>query len=319
MGIRSMAVIPLVNGTNVMGCLNLASTAINPFSEARKSFIQRVSWRITSIIGLHKTQEKLKSTVEILNETISDLRVKQQLLIQKSKMESLGELSAGMAHEINQPLVIISLSVENILQKMESTGNELSVGYLNRKFEAIQLNVKRIQQIIENLRIFARDQSGIHFERVSIREAVGKTMAMIGPKVKSESIQMVLEGVNDHHHVLGNIFNLEQVFINILSNSIYAVNEKNKGVQGAEYAKRISITVTMKEDRVFIDFGDNGTGIREEHIEKLFTPFYTTKMEHGTGLGLAIVYGIVKEMNGDIVVTSKVDEFTNVRLSFPSV
>ncbi|MCX6305475.1 MAG: ATP-binding protein [Bacteroidetes bacterium] len=320
MGIRSIAVIPLTNGEHILGSLNLASSSTKPFSESRRVFVEGIAWRIASIISLHKAQENLKDTVDVLNETISDLRIKQQMLIQKSKMESLGELSAGMAHEIYQPLMIISLSIENIQQKLNSEAADLSLSYLRKKFETIQLNVTRIQQIIENMRIFARDQSGILFEKVNIREVINKTFEMVNPRIKNEGIQLIREDASENIHILGNIFKLEQVFLNILSNSIYAVNKKMTCDNVNEYRKRIGIKVATGNDRVTIDLTDNGTGIPEDHLEKLFTPFFTTKREGGgTGLGLPIVYGIVKEMNGDIKVRSKVNEFTNVQLVFPMI
>jgi C4-dicarboxylate-specific signal transduction histidine kinase len=320
MGIKAIAVIPLTQGETILGCLNLASSVANPFTESRKIFIEGAAWRISSIIGLNLAHEKQVKTVEILNETISDLRVKQQLLIQKSKMESLGELSAGMAHEINQPLVIISLSIENILQKINAQQKDISLTYLRKKFDSMQLNVIRIQHIIDNLRIFARDQSGILFEKVNIGTVITSTLEMIGPQLKKDEIYFLRDNADENLFVLGNIFKLEQVLLNIFSNSIYAVNQKMAGDATGEYKKRIGINISASNDQIIINLYDNGVGIQADHLEKLFTPFFTTKREgQGTGLGLPIVYGIIKEMNGEIKVTSKPDEFTNVQLIFPAV
>ncbi|MFZ4523551.1 MAG: ATP-binding protein [Bacteroidales bacterium] len=320
MGIKSLAFIPFYHSDKVLGCINVASAMANPFTKSRRVFIENIAWRISSIISMNNAQEKLKTTVDELHETISELRIKQQILIQKSKMESLGELSAGMAHEINQPLVIISLSIENIQQKIQSQPNEISPSYLNTKFESIQLNIKRIQQIIDNMRIFARDQSGILFEKVSIREVICRSLEMLAPRLKPEEIEMVCKNESATIYVLGNIYKLEQVFLNIISNSIYAVNEKMLNLGKDNYKKRIEINVSSDENQVIIEITDNGIGIREENLDKLFTPFFTTKMEgHGTGLGLPIVYGIIKEMNGEIRVKSSVNEFTSVLLVIPVV
>jgi PAS domain S-box-containing protein len=319
-GITSLAVIPLVMGEKLLGCLNLACCESNAFQATRKEFIERVGRRITSLIELHKMQQSLLRTVEKLNKTISDLRINQQILIQKSKMESLGEFSAGMAHEINQPLVIISLSVENIQQKLNTQSAELSPVYLKRKFEAIQLNVKRIQQIINNLRVFALDQSGILFEKVNMAEAITNTLEMVAPRLRSERIIFKCEEVGKPIFVFGNLFKLEQVLLNLISNSIYALKQRQETDRNEPCPKQISLQVTRQDDRVIIDLTDNGIGIPEENLEKLFTPFFTTKMaEGGTGLGLPIVYGIIKEMNGEINITSHVNEFTRVRLTFQGI
>jgi PAS domain S-box-containing protein len=319
-GRKTVAVIPLNHEEKIVGCLNFILNDPEHVTGEDRLFLETVAWRIARIISLHDSQSKLSKTVAELNETISDLKIKQQILIQKSKMESLGELSAGMAHEINQPLVIISLSIENIMQKMSVGPKVLPTAYLQRKFESMLLNVSRIQQIIDNMRIFAHDQSSIIFEKVSISELLSKTMEMVAVQFRAEGIKIIVDSVDGKAHVIGNIFKLEQVLLNLLSNSRYAVNEKfSKSANGA-FQKQIEIRAARKGNHLHLEVTDNGIGIMEEHIEKLFTPFFTTKMEGtGTGLGLPIVYGIVKEMNGDIRVTSKIDEYTTVRITLPAV
>jgi PAS domain S-box-containing protein len=319
-GRKTISVIPLVHEKQVVGCLNFIFSDSEKITSEDKSFIETIAWRIARIIGLHDTQMQLKKTVEELNETISDLKIKQQMLIQKSKMESLGELSAGMAHEINQPLVIISLSIENIMQKMVQGQKNLAIPYLQRKFESILLNVNRIQQIVDNMRIFARDQSSIIFEKVNIGVLISKTLEMISVQFRADGIKIVCDDIDEKASVIGNIFKLEQVLLNLLSNSRYAVIQKFNSSDVPGFQKQIEIKATRSGNVLIMDVFDNGIGITQEHIEKLFTPFFTTKREgDGTGLGLPIVYGIVKEMNGDINITSKVNEFTKVRIILPAV
>ncbi|MDP1623480.1 MAG: ATP-binding protein [Bacteroidales bacterium] len=319
-GKKTVSVIPLMNEKQIVGSLNVILNDPDKITSEDKLFMETVAWRIARIIGLYDAQLKLNKTVAELNETISDLKVKQQILIQKSKMESLGELSAGMAHEINQPLVIISLSIENILQKMLLGEKNISNAYLQRKFESILLNVSRIQQIVDNMRIFARDQSSITFEKVNIGELILKTMEMVSVQFRAEGIRIITDKIDGKAHVIGNIFKLEQVLLNLLSNSRYAVNEKFNRNMTPDFQKQIEIKAMQRKTDLHIEVSDNGIGIEKEHLEKLFTPFFTTKREEaGTGLGLPIVYGIVKEMNGDIDVNSKVDEFTIVRIILPAV
>lgn len=317
---RTVSVIPLIHDKRIIGSLNLLLSDLDQITWEDKSFIETIGWRIARIINLHDTQKKLQKTVEELNDTIGDLKIKQQMLIQKSKMESLGELSAGMAHEINQPLVIISLSIENIMQKMVMEKKNLSVAYLGRKFESILKNISRIQQIIDNMRIFARDQSSILFEKVNVGNWVSKTLEMVGVQYRSEGVKISCANVDEKANVIGNIFKLEQVLLNLLSNSRYSLLEKFKVTADPGFQKQIDIKAVKVGNELIVDVFDNGIGIPEEHIDKLFTPFFTTKREGaGTGLGLPIVYGIVKEMNGAITVTSKQNEFTNVRIVLPAV
>ncbi len=317
---KTISVIPLVHENQVLGCLNLILNDFENITSDDKSFIEAIVWRIARMIDLHDAQVKLNRTVEQLNQTISDLKIKQQMLIHKSKMESLGELSAGMAHEINQPLVIISLSIENIMQKMIMGRKDLSTAYLQRKFQSMLLNVNRIQQVVDNMRIFAQDHHDIVFKKVNIRELVSKTLEMVSVQFRAEGIKIVSADIDSKAHIVGNIFKMEQVLLNLMTNSRYAVIEKFKKTNDPGFQKQIEIKATKSANSVILDVSDNGIGISEEHIEKLFTPFFTTKREGaGSGLGLSIVYGIVKEMNGSITVTSDPGEYTNVRIVLPAV
>ncbi len=320
MGVLSVAMIPLAVGDNPLGYLFIASSDAHPFTSGRKITIESIAYRIAALIGMQRAQEELKETIKVLNNNIADIRIKQQMLIQKSKMESLGEMSAGVAHEINQPLMIISLSVENILQKLNTRSRRVSPSYLKKKTDTIQQNIVRISHIINNLRVFARDQSGILFERVDVEDVLDKTVELAHPQLRKHDIILERVQAGSRPCILGNPFKLEQAVINILSNSIYAVNEKSEGSPPSGYRKKISIRSSATGGVVHVDLEDNGSGIAEEIKEKLFTPFFTTKPEGGgTGLGLPIVYGIVREMNGEMEVTSRVGEYTCFRLTFPQV
>ncbi len=319
-GKKIVSVIPLVHENQIVGSLNFILNNPEQITTGDKLFLETIAWRIARIIGLHDAQLKLNKTVAALNETISDLKVKQQILIQKSKMESLGELSAGMAHEINQPLMIISLAIENISQKMARGKKNLSITYLQRKFDSVLMNVNRIKQIIDNMRIFARDQSNITFKKINIGELFTKTMEMVGVQYRAEGIKIITDNVDVKAHVIGNIFKLEQVLLNLLSNSRYALREKSIRPDMQGFLKQIEMKAVRAGNHLILEISDNGIGIPEDHIEKLFTPFFTTKREGaGTGLGLSIAYGILKEMNGEITVTSKVNEFTKIRIVLQAV
>ena len=319
-GLKVVAVIPMLHENHLIGCLTLAINDSEDFTEEDKTFIESMAWRIGRVVALMRSRDKFVNANLELNKTISELREKQQMLIQKSKLESLGELSAGMAHEINQPLMVISLSIENILQRLSAGYKNISMPYLQKKFESIMHNVNRIQLIIDNMRIFANEQTSIIFEKVNIAEVIEKSLSMISAQCRNEGIKIVTGTIDEKLYIIGNFFKLEQVILNLLSNSRYAVNDRGRKNGIPSYQKEIEITLTKAGNIAVIQVLDNGTGIPEEHVEKLFTPFFTTKEEgEGTGLGLPIVYGIVKEMNGEIKVDSRVDEFTRVQIMLPAL
>jgi len=320
MGLRVIAAIPLVHENHLIGCLSLSINDLEDFTEEDKTFIESMAWRIARVVALMRSRDKFVNANLELNKTISELREKQQMLIQKSKLESLGELSAGMAHEINQPLMVISLSIENILQRLSAGYKNISMPYLQKKFESIMHNVNRVQLIIDNMRIFAREQTSIIFEKVNISEVIEKSLSMISAQYRNEGIKLVIGRIDEKLYIIGNFFKLEQVILNLLSNSRYAVNYKGRKTVISSYQKEIEINVTNSGNNAVIEVKDNGIGIPEEHIERLFTPFFTTKEEgEGTGLGLPIVYGIVKELNGDIKVESRMNEFTRIEIILPSI
>lgn len=318
--IFALAFLPLLFNNLSIGALNLCSSMRKPFTEQRKILLERLATHLANILVLHRTNDKLEDTILKLNQTISDLKIKQQQLIQKSKMESLGVISAGMAHEINQPVQIISLSAENILARLESRENPVSGDYLKKKMETLIGSTTRIKRIVESLRLFAREQSGIFFERFSINEVMSNVLVMVNAQLHKDKIQLELDGFDQKLHVLGNVFRMEQVFLNLFTNAIKAVNEKESRGKLRNFSKHIEVEARQEGEEMRIRFKDNGTGIPEDSRQKIFTPFFTTRQDgEGMGLGLPIVYGIMKEMNGDIRIESEPGEFTIVELLIPAV
>jgi PAS domain S-box-containing protein len=243
-------------------------------------------------------------------------QAQQQLLLQKSKLESLGELAAGIAHEINQPLGIISLSLENISLSIGS--GQVNEAYIENKLPGVFDNIRRIQGIIDHIRIFSRDQKSVLFERLDVNEAIRGAVSMIGAQYRNHNVRLVLDLKTDAGFTLGNVYKLEQVILNLLSNAKYAVDKKEKETRTTGYGKEIVIRTYHEEGRIVMEITDNGTGIPRKNLDRIFNPFFTTKEEGvGTGLGLSITYGIINEMKGDIVIQSKVGEFTTARVALP--
>lgn len=251
-----------------------------------------------------------------VKEELKKRQRQQQLLIQKSKLESMGELSAGIAHEINQPLGGISMGLDNILFKLSMDG--LSEEYLTNKINALFKDIDRIRQIINHVRIFSRDQDSEMLEEIDLNEVIYDALSMVSKQYNNHNIKIVLKLAEKKCYTLGNKYRIEQVILNLLSNAKYAVEERQKLSKGDVYSKKITIRSYGVNGNVVFEIEDNGTGIPKKNVDNIFDPFFTTKdVENGTGLGLSITYGIIKEMKGEISVDSKVNDFTRIRVSLP--
>lgn len=263
--------------------------------------------------------ELLKLNINLENRVEEELKKRekqQQLLIQKSKLESMGELAAGIAHEINQPLGGISMGLDNILFKLST--NSVKEDYLRTKIDALFLDIDRIRQIINHVRVFSRDQKNLVDDTVNINDVIHDSMSLISRQYHNHNIEIALKLSEEACLTSGNKYRLEQVFLNLLSNAKYAVDEKSIMTEDVGYGKRIEISTYQDEKYVVVEILDNGTGISEQHLSNIFDPFFTTKdVETGTGLGLSISYGIIKEMKGEIEVESVENEYTKVIVIMP--
>ena len=267
-----------------------------------------------------KAQEELNTlNLHLENRVKTEVRKveqQQQLLIQKSKLESMGELSAGLAHEINQPLGGLSMGLDNILYKLNE--NELTNEYLVSKLNVLFKDIERIRTIINHVRIFSRDQQNIQKEEIEVQKIIQNSISLIANQFRSENINLEIEPGNKPLFIYANQYRIEQVLLNLLSNARYAVNKKATLSENAEYEKRVTIRVASKTKMMLIMVEDNGIGISEDILSKIFDPFFSTKdPESGTGIGLSISYGIVKESNGKIIAQSIPGKGTTMIVELP--
>ena len=244
---------------------------------------------------------------------------KQQLLLaQKSKLESLGTLAAGIAHKINQPLGGISMGLDNILYKLSE--NNLSDKYLKEKAGLMFENVERIKKIIDHTRTFSRSHKPASYERIDLNEVVKSSLVMVENQFAGHNIKLDLNLAPNLEKVIADRFKLEQVLLNLLSNAKHAVDEMQSKSENDDYQKQVHISTWQDNDAVNITVTDNGIGINKKDLEKIFDPFYTTKkVDKGTGLGLSISYGFIKDLLGDITVDSEPGVYTKFDVKIPKI
>jgi DNA-binding NtrC family response regulator len=250
-----------------------------------------------------------------IKERSQELSQTQAQLIQTSKLATLGEMSAGLAHEMNQPLGGISLTARNFRKLMEReklTEEELASGLTD-----IEVSVKRMAKIIQHIRTFSR-QDTFAFVKVDLNETIEAALSLLGEQLRLHEIEVVRDFAPDLPRITGEPYQLEQVWINLITNARDAVDEKEKWISsgrlpGNSYRKRITVsTIHNKESEnpsVEVRVYDNGIGIAEGQKEKIFEPFFTTKeVGKSMGLGLSISYGIIESHKGRIEAESKEGE-----------
>jgi len=305
--------IKFVDRKNRLKWFEIKSTVITWEGEtAVLTFVSDITDRKKTADELKKLNRNLEQRVQ---EELEKIRKQQEMLIQKSKLESLGELAAGIAHEINQPLGSIAMGLDNLQIKLQS--GEITEEYARRKTDSLFRDIERIRNIIEHVRIFSRDQQNALIEPVSVSEVVYNALSLITKQYENRGIDLQVKYTGRPDMTLGNKYKLEQVILNLLSNARYAVFEKEKA-EGSDYRKVIKINTFTNRKNCGMVVYDNGTGIPESIIGNIFDPFFTTKKEEmGTGLGLSIIYGIVKEMKGDIKAESKEGKYTRVLVTLP--
>ena len=259
-----------------------------------------------------------KSLEERIQKEINNVKQQQELLIQKTKLESLGELSAGLAHEINQPLGGISMGLENILIKMSQ--DELNNEYVTSKVNLLFEDIDRIKNIIEHVRTFSRDQQNTSIELLDVDNVVRNAISLINKQYRNHQIDLIIDIPKEVYKTYGNPFKLEQVLLNILSNAKAAVDRRLEINCDTNYHKQIKILLEKDHEVIYINVSDNGIGMTKEIMDKIFEPFFTTKdQQSGTGLGLSISYGIINKMNGMIRVESEENACTKLTIELPLI
>src|SRR5712691_946794 len=234
----------------------------------------------------------LRETTAEMQRREQELRDKQEQLVQAGKLATLGELTTGVAHELNNPLNNIGLFIGNIIDLIELGKAEPQ--HILPELRSAMQKVHKATEIISLLRTFGRAAS-VSREPVVINQVIQRAISLVQEQLRLRQIEVKLHFPAEDVVLIGNAIQIEQVFINLLTNARDAMAHVT--------CKVITIECTTKADIVDLSFRDTGPGIPAGLEQRIFDPFFTTKeVGAGTGLGLSITYGIIKEHQGTIAV-----------------
>jgi C4-dicarboxylate-specific signal transduction histidine kinase len=291
------------------------------WTEAKKAELEKIVAERTS---------ELRHQKEQVESTLIDLKSTQAQLIQSEKMASLGELTAGIAHEIQNPLNFVNNFSEVNTELIEEMKEEIDKG----NFEQVKIIAKNIQEneekinhhgkradaIVKGMLQHSRSSSGTK-EPTDINALTDEylRLAYHGLRAKDKSFNATMK--TDFDSTIGAINIVSQdvgrVILNLITNAFYAVTEKKKQ-SGSEYEPTVTISTKKINNKVEIRVKDNGNGIPEKVLDKIFQPFFTTKPTgQGTGLGLSLSYDIIKAHNGELNVKTKEKEGTVFSILLP--
>jgi C4-dicarboxylate-specific signal transduction histidine kinase len=249
----------------------------------------------------------LRETTAEMRRREQELRDKQEQLVQAGKLATLGELTTGVAHELNNPLNNTGLFVGNALDLIElgATDREKIIRELRHALE----QVRKATEIISHLRTFGR-AAPVSRTPVPLRQVVESAISLLEEQLRLRGIEVTIDLALENPLVVGNSIQLEQVFINLLTNARDAVADSPR--------KAIRVSVSIGSTAVEVAFADTGPGIPPGLEQRIFDPFFTTKdVGKGTGLGLSITYGIIREHGGTISVVSRPGEGATFLIRLP--
>jgi len=246
---------------------------------------------------------------------LHELKEKQQQLVQASKLASMGELSSGIAHELNNPLFAVSGLTEVMQRKLQKDHPE-AYQSVAKSFDTMLIATEKMRKIINHIRIFAR-QEQMRFVEHPLNDIIESGLLLIHEQLRIRNIRVETDMTSTESLMLYCAPNrLEQVILNLFSNAKDAIDSKQQQIENHQGV--ISISTVQVNNSVQIHFKDNGIGLEKNTHTKIYDPFFSTKeIGKGTGLGLSISYGILQEHQATIECISKINEYTKFILYLP--
>jgi signal transduction histidine kinase len=310
---------------------------VRPFTDKQIELVTTFADQAAIAIENVRLFESVETRTRELAKSLEDLRTTQDRLVQTEKLASLGQLTAGIAHEIKNPLNFVNnfsgVSAE-LIDELQDTLKGISLdnkaraeiteisSTLRGNLEKVVQHGKRADAIVKNMLLHSRAGSGEH-RPVDINAIVEESLnlAWHGARAERQGFNITLEKSFDPTAGEADVFPQEitRALLNLISNGFYAATKRKAATNGGDYEPTLAASTKNLGDRVEITIRDNGTGIPPEVKERLFTPFFTTKPAgEGTGLGLSISHDIiVKQHGGSIEVDTKPGEFTEFRIVLP--
>jgi signal transduction histidine kinase len=251
-----------------------------------------------------RSNDELGSVIAAINSMSEELGHREEELIQSKKLASLGILTAGVAHELTNPLNNISMIAQTYAELYDKLSSKDRVEFMNK----VEEETERIRKIVKNLLDFSKPKDA-HPKEADINTVIQKTLALVQNMIDISNVETTLHLDHALPHVYIDEHQIQQVLVNLITNAVQAMSSGGRLV--------ISSRPGKNGDSAEVGVADTGKGIPPEFLPHIFDPFFSTKGDGGTGLGLSVSYGIIKNHNGDIRVESKVGVGTTFTLELP--
>jgi signal transduction histidine kinase len=336
-GARTIVVVPMLKENEFLGVISIVRQEVRPFTEKQVALVENFTNQAVIAIENTRLLKELRDRTDELSRSLDDLRAAQDRLVQTEKLASLGQLTAGIAHEIKNPLNFVnnfsSLSVEltdeltdvlkkaALAEKIQQEVNELTQ-LLKSNLEKVVQHGKRADSIVKNMLLHSREGSGEQ-RAADINALVEESLnlAYHGARAEKSGFDITLERRFDAGAGSAELFPQEitRALLNLISNGFYAATRRKAENGEASFEPTLLATTMDRGTSVEIRIRDNGAGIPPEVKEKMFNPFFTTKPAgEGTGLGLSMTHDIiVKQHGGTIDVATEPGNFTEFIVVLP--
>ncbi|MEJ2721270.1 MAG: ATP-binding protein [bacterium] len=281
----------------------IAQQIIRPFGRF-ETYTRRIAGGDFSLITpARRYRDEFTNLATALNHMLIELKRREEQLIYSRKMAAIGTLTAGIAHELNNPLNNISLTTEALIDEFDEWDKEDKLKMMN----TVLNQVERASATVANLLDFTR-RDETSFEALSINDVLNSTLRLVANEITLNKIDIELDLDDNLPRINGNAHDLQQVFLNLFLNAIHAMPDGGK----------LHISSYLENESVRLDITDTGVGIPADNLDKIFDPFFTTKgVGEGTGLGLSVSYGIIEKHHGEIKVSSDVGRGTTFSIIIP--